>query len=63
MGKQATVAPGPPVNGLPALPPPSVGSQAAAAPPQPGTVAPNPEEQQKKKRDFFGRLFGSKRGR
>jgi penicillin-binding protein 1B len=58
IGKQATVAPAP--VGLPALPPPSVGSQAAAAPPQPGTVPPNPEEQQKKKRGFFGRLFGSK---
>ncbi len=58
IGKQTTVAPAP--VGMPALPPPSVGSQAAAAPPQPGTVPPNPEQQQKKKRGFFGRLFGSK---
>jgi penicillin-binding protein 1B len=58
IGKQATVGPAP--VGLPALPPPSVGSQAAAAPPQPGTVPPNADQQQKKKRGFFGRLFGSK---
>jgi penicillin-binding protein 1B len=58
IGKQATVGPAP--VGLPALPPPSVGSQAAAAPPQPGVAPPNNEQQQKKKRGFFGRLFGSK---
>ncbi len=60
IGKQATVAPGTPVNGMPALPPPPVGTQAAAAPAQPGTVAPAADQQQKKKKGFFGRLFGSK---
>jgi penicillin-binding protein 1B len=58
IGKQATVAPAP--VGMPALPPPSVGSQAAAAPPLPGVVPANPDQQQKKKRGFFGRLFGNK---
>ena len=58
IGKQATVTPAP--VGMPALPPAPVGSQAAAAPPQPGTVPPNADQQQKKKKGFFGRLFGSK---
>ena len=60
IGKEATVAPGTPANGAPALPPPSVGTQAAAAPTQPGPAAPPPDEQKKKKRGFFGRLFGGK---
>jgi penicillin-binding protein 1B len=60
IGKQATVAPAPPVTGLPALPPTPVGSQAAAAPTQAGPAPPPPEQQQKKKRGFFGRLFGLK---
>ncbi len=60
IGKEATVAPGTPANGAPALPPPSVGTQAAAAPTQPGPAAPPPDGQKKKKRGFFGRLFGGK---
>jgi penicillin-binding protein 1B len=58
IGKQSTVAPGTPVNGMPALPPQTVGSQAAAAPGQPGQPEPQPEQQHKKKKGFFGRLFG-----
>jgi len=60
VGKQATVGPGTPVNGMPALPAQPVGSQAAAAPGQVGTVVPPAEPQQKKKKGFFGRLFGGK---
>ncbi len=60
IGKQTTVAPGTPPNGVPALPPPPVGAQAAAAPSQPGPAPPPPDQQQKKKRGFFGRLFGGK---
>jgi penicillin-binding protein 1B len=60
IGKQTTVAPGTPPNGVPALPPPAVGAQAAAAPSQPGPAPPPPDQQQKKKRGFFGRLFGGK---
>ena len=60
IGKQNTVAPGTPVNGMPALPPSPVGSQAAAAPTQPGPAPPPPEQQQKKKRGFFSKLFGGK---
>jgi penicillin-binding protein 1B len=60
IGKEATVAPGTPVNGLPALPAPPVGSQAAAAPTQPGVAAPLPDQQQKKKKGFFSRIFGGK---
>ncbi len=59
LGKPAPVAPGTPVNGMPALPSNAVGSQAAAAPTQPGTE-PAPDQQQKKKRGFFSRLFGGK---
>ena len=59
IGKEAAVAPAP-ANGAPALPPPSVGSQAAAAPTQPGPAPPPPDGQKKKKRGFFGRLFGGK---
>ena len=62
VGKQATVAPGTPVNGMSALPLQPVGSQAAAAPGQVGAVAPPAEPQQKKKKGFFGRLFGSGKG-
>jgi penicillin-binding protein 1B len=58
IGKQSTVAPGTTINGMPALPPQTVGSQAAAAPGQPGQPEPQPEQQQKKKKGFFGRLFG-----
>ena len=60
IGEKANVAPGTPVNGMPALPATPVGSQAAAAPAQPGPAPPPPDQQQKKKRGFFGRLFGSK---
>jgi penicillin-binding protein 1B len=60
IGKQNTVAPGTPANGMPALPPPPVGSQAAAAATQPGPAPPPPEQQQKKKRGFFAKLFGGK---
>ncbi len=60
IGKENTVAPGAPVNGMPALPAQPVGSQAAAAPTQPGPAPPPPDQQQKKKRGFFGRLFGGK---
>jgi penicillin-binding protein 1B len=60
IGKQANVEPANQVNGMPALPQPPVGSQAAAAPGQPGTTEPAPEQQQKKKKGFFGRLFGGK---
>ncbi len=60
IGKQATVAPANQVNGMPALPPQSVGSQAAAAPGQPGPAEPAPDQQKKKKKGFFGRLFGGK---
>jgi penicillin-binding protein 1B len=60
IGKQTTVAPVPPGNGMPALPAPSVGSQAAAAPQQPGPAPPPPDEQKKKKKGFFAKLFGGK---
>ena len=60
IGKQTTVAPVTPVNGMPALPAPSIGSQAAAAPPQPGPAPPPPDEQKKKKKGFFAKLFGGK---
>jgi penicillin-binding protein 1B len=58
IGKEATVAPGSPVNGMPALPAQPTGSQAAAATAQPGPAPPPPDQQQKKKKGFFGRLFG-----
>jgi len=58
IGKEATVAPGSPVNGMPALPAQPNGSQAAAASAQPGPAPPPPDQQQKKKKGFFGRLFG-----
>jgi penicillin-binding protein 1B len=60
IGKQNTVTSGTPVNGVPALPPQPVGTQAAAAPTQPGPAAPPPDQQQKRKKGFFGRLFGGK---
>ncbi len=50
-------APGTPVNGMPAMPAQPVGSQAAAAPGQAGPAQPE-QPQQKKKKGFFGRLFG-----
>jgi penicillin-binding protein 1B len=58
IGKESTVAPGAPVNGMPALPAQPTGSQAAAATAQPGPAPPPPDQQQKKKKGFFGRLFG-----
>jgi penicillin-binding protein 1B len=58
IGKEASVAPGAPVNGMPALPAQPTGSQAAAASGQPGPAPPPPDQQQKKKKGFFGRLFG-----
>jgi penicillin-binding protein 1B len=58
--KQATVTPGMPINGAPPLPQPQAGAQAAAAPTQPGPAPPPPDGQKKKKRGFFGRLFGGK---
>jgi len=58
IGKEATVAPGSPVNGMPALPAQPTGSQAAAAGAQLGPAPPPPDQQQKKKKGFFGRLFG-----
>jgi penicillin-binding protein 1B len=58
IGKENTVAPGAPANGMPALPAQPTGSQAAAATAQPGPAPPPPDQQQKKKRGFFGRLFG-----
>jgi penicillin-binding protein 1B len=60
IGKEASVAPGTPVNGLPPLPAPPVGSQAAAATAQPGAAPPPPDQQQKKKKGFFSRIFGGK---
>jgi penicillin-binding protein 1B len=58
IGKETTVAPGPPVNGMPALPAQPTGSQAAAATAQPGPAPPPPDEQKKKKKGFFAKLFG-----
>jgi penicillin-binding protein 1B len=60
LGKEPAVAPGAPVNGIPALPAQPVGSQAAAAATQPGPAPPPPDQQQKKKRGFFSKLFGGK---
>lgn len=58
IGKEATVAPGAPANGMPALPAQPTGSQAAAATAQPGPAPPPPDEQKKKKKGFFAKLFG-----
>jgi penicillin-binding protein 1B len=58
IGKETTVAPGAPVNGMQALPAQPTGSQAAAATALPGPAPPPPDQQQKKKKGFFGRLFG-----
>jgi penicillin-binding protein 1B len=58
IGKETTVAPGAPVNGMPALPAQPTGSQAAAATAQPGPAPPPPDEQKKKKKGFFAKLFG-----
>jgi penicillin-binding protein 1B len=58
IGKEATVAPGTPVNGMPGLPAQPTGSQAAAATAQPGPAPPLPDEQKKKKKGFFAKLFG-----
>jgi penicillin-binding protein 1B len=58
IGKEATVSPGVPANGMPALPPQPTGAQAASATTQPGPAPPPPDEQKKKKRGFFAKLFG-----
>jgi penicillin-binding protein 1B len=60
IGSQATVTPGLPVNGQPALPAPQAGTQQTAISPPPSAIAPAADQQQKKKKGFFGRLFGSK---
>jgi penicillin-binding protein 1B len=60
IGKENTVGPATPANGMPAMPAASTGAQVAAAPTQPGPAPPPPDQQQKKKRGFFGRLFGGK---
>jgi penicillin-binding protein 1B len=60
IGKENTVGPGTPANGMPAMPTASIGAQTAAATTQPGPAPPPPDQQQKKKRGFFGRLFGGK---
>jgi penicillin-binding protein 1B len=61
IGTQATVTPGLPANGQAALPPTQAGTQQTAiAPTPPGAIAPPADQQQKKKKGFFGRLFGSK---
>jgi penicillin-binding protein 1B len=58
IGKEATVSPGAPANGMQALPAQPTGSQAAAAATQPGPAPPPPDEQKKKKKGFFAKLFG-----
>jgi penicillin-binding protein 1B len=58
IGKEASVSPGAPANGMPALPAQPTGSQAAAAATQPGPAPPPPDEQKKKKKGFFAKLFG-----
>ncbi len=58
IGKEATVSPGAPANGMPALPAQPTGSQATAAAMQPGPAPPPPDEQKKKKKGFFAKLFG-----
>jgi penicillin-binding protein 1B len=60
LGKEPTVTPGTPANGMPALPGQPTGSQAAAAATQPGPAPPPPDEQKKKKKGFFAKLFGGK---
>jgi penicillin-binding protein 1B len=60
IGKENTVGPATPANGIPAMPAAATGAQAAAATAQPGPAPPPPDQQQKKKRGFFGRLFGGK---
>ena len=63
IGKQATVAPGapPPVNGAPVLPQPTAGVPAATAvAQQPSAAALAEDPQQKKKKGFFGKIFGGK---
>ena len=57
IGKQTTVAPLTPVNGMT---PPPTGAQTTAAATQPGPAPPPPDEQKKKKKGFFSRLFGGK---
>jgi penicillin-binding protein 1B len=60
LGKQPTVTPpGQPANGLQPLPPNATGSQTTAAT-QPGQEQPQPDQQPKKKKGFFSRLFGGK---
>jgi penicillin-binding protein 1B len=61
IGKEANVAPGLPLNGQPAQPSqPSGAPQTQTAPAQAEAVPPAGDQQQKKKKGFFGRLFGSK---
>ena len=60
LGKEPTVTPGTPANGMPAMPAQPTGSQAAAAATQPGPAPPPPDQQQKKKKGFFAKLFGGK---
>ncbi len=57
IGKQATVAPVTPANGMPPLPAPAWvpgGSRSAPT----GTAPPPPDQQKKKKKGFFAKLFG-----
>ncbi len=58
IGKENTVGPALPANGVPGLPAQPTGSQAAAAATQPGPAPPPPDEQKKKKKGFFAKLFG-----
>jgi penicillin-binding protein 1B len=58
IGKENTVGPAGPANGVPGLPAQPTGSQAAAASTQPGPAPPPPDEQKKKKKGFFAKLFG-----
>src|SRR3984957_13249282 len=60
IGKENTVGPAAPVNGMPAMPAASTGAQGTAATAQPGPAPPPPDQQQKKKPGFFKRLFGGK---
>jgi penicillin-binding protein 1B len=59
IGKETTVAPLTPVNGMAGSTPPA-GNQTTAASTQPGPAPPPPDEQKKKKKGFFSRLFGGK---
>jgi penicillin-binding protein 1B len=59
IGKETTVAPLTPVNGMAGSTPPA-GNQTTAASTQPGPAPPPPDAQKKKKKGFFSRLFGGK---